>query len=142
MKKNPVAFGETRIGTFAPGAIGYLRYSTALKRLRGGTGNAAAMAAEFEWDKEIAAVCVTHGKVADPVIGLVGDNRLRVPVVLRSGDSEGMGGRGRAGEGASGAELPYNSNPLCPFCFSRRPKADEPACCQGWLDVRSWGSPE
>ena len=35
-------------------------------------------------------------------------------------------------------ELPHHDNPLCPFCLQRRPKADDPACCRGWLDVRSW----
>ena len=94
MKKKPVAFGETKIGTFAPGAVGCLRFSTAMKRLRAGAGDAA-MAAEFERDKEIAAVCVTHGKVADPVIGLVGDQVAfgcpwcSDPAILKAWEDEG-----------------------------------------------------
>ena len=63
MKKNPVAFGETKIGDVrARRDWRPCRGTTALKRLRGGTGDAAAMAAEFEWDKEIAAVCVTQAR--------------------------------------------------------------------------------
>ena len=71
-KTRPFAYGEKRLGTFAPGSSGPVRYSTCLKRLRAIPGNEADVA-EFERDKEIAAVCVTHGKVADPVIGIVGD---------------------------------------------------------------------
>ncbi len=90
----PFAYGEKRFGTFASGSTGPVRYSTALKRLRAIPDNEAHVA-EFERDKEIASVCVTHGKVADPVIGIVGDRVAfgcpwcSDPAILKAWEDEG-----------------------------------------------------
>ena len=70
-KRTPVNFERVHCGVF-DGPPEVVRYSTAVQRLRDKHAPQKALD-EFERDRQIAAICPTHGPIADPIIGLLGD---------------------------------------------------------------------
>lgn len=66
------AFGEMKPAQLSVGMNGAICWSTAMKRLRA-SGCPAAVIAEAEAEKKIAAVCTVHFEIEDPVIGIIGE---------------------------------------------------------------------